>query len=523
VAKIDTDGNWIWAVKAGGDNISEYGNSIASDSNGNSYVTGNFRGSATFGSFLLSNYNLNSDDIFVAKLDTEGNWTWATQADGIDFGYGSSIAIDNNGNSYITSCLQYAAAFGSHPLIQNGVYNIFVAKLDADGNWVWASQADGINSYSGKSIATDNSGNSYLTGTLGSINSNFGSISLTSFGSWDIFVAIIDPNGYWLSATNAGGTNSDFGRTITIDNNGSSYVSGVFKSTANFGSNSLTSYGNTDIFVAKYNSLGTNFDADNTCGYFPLTVNFIDLSLNDPIEWEWDFNNDGTIDSYEQNPTYVFSQPGVYSVTLTVNDGTDIDTVVKNEYINVLESFTADFEAYPVSGESPHHVYFFDSSLINSLTWEWDFNNDGTIDSYEQNPTYTYNESGNYTVSLTTNDGINTNTVIKEAYISVSVVGIENNIVFSEIVSLSNHPNPFNPSTTIEFSIQSISKIDLSIYNIKGQKIKALTNNEYSKGNHSIIWNGVDELNKPVSSGVYYYKLEVNGKVEATKKCLLLK
>jgi len=89
--------------------------------------------------------------------------------------------------------------------------------------------------------------------------------------------------------------------------------------------------------------------------------------------------------------------------------------------------------------------------------------------------------------------------------------------------TIENYPNPFNPSTTIEFSIQNDSKIDLSVFNIKGQKIKTLTNNEFAKGSHSIIWNGVDELGKSISSGIYFYKLKVNGKTEAVKKCLLLK
>jgi len=86
-----------------------------------------------------------------------------------------------------------------------------------------------------------------------------------------------------------------------------------------------------------------------------------------------------------------------------------------------------------------------------------------------------------------------------------------------------NYPNPFNPSTTIEFSIQNNSKVVLSIYNTKGQKIKTLTNSEITKGNHSIIWDGVDEFGDIVGSGIYYYKLKVNGKTKAVKKCLLLK
>jgi hypothetical protein len=86
-----------------------------------------------------------------------------------------------------------------------------------------------------------------------------------------------------------------------------------------------------------------------------------------------------------------------------------------------------------------------------------------------------------------------------------------------------NYPNPFNPTTTIEFLLKNDSNVELSIYNIKGQKIKKLINNEFTKGNHSVLWSGDDESGKPISSGVYYYKLSINRKIEVVKKCLLLK
>ena len=95
--------------------------------------------------------------------------------------------------------------------------------------------------------------------------------------------------------------------------------------------------------------------------------------------------------------------------------------------------------------------------------------------------------------------------------------------IISEITQISNHPNPFNPSTTIKFSIQNDSNVELTIFNIRGQKIKTFAQNEFTKGSHSLIWNGDDESNNPVSSGIYYYKLKINGKTEAAKKCLLLK
>ncbi len=89
--------------------------------------------------------------------------------------------------------------------------------------------------------------------------------------------------------------------------------------------------------------------------------------------------------------------------------------------------------------------------------------------------------------------------------------------------NISNYPNPFNPETTFSFSIPENSKVDISIYNIKGQKIKTLVYNEFVEGNHYIIWKGDDDSGKLASSGVYLYQLMVNGKTEAIKRCLLLK
>jgi len=99
----------------------------------------------------------------------------------------------------------------------------------------------------------------------------------------------------------------------------------------------------------------------------------------------------------------------------------------------------------------------------------------------------------------------------------------ESNIIPDPYKLDQNYPNPFNPTTTIEFSIQNDSKVRLSIYNIKGQIIRTLANNNFTKGSHSIIWNGDDQSGKSVSSGVYLYKLNLNGKTESTRKCLLLK
>ncbi|MCF7920305.1 MAG: T9SS type A sorting domain-containing protein [Candidatus Cloacimonetes bacterium] len=101
--------------------------------------------------------------------------------------------------------------------------------------------------------------------------------------------------------------------------------------------------------------------------------------------------------------------------------------------------------------------------------------------------------------------------------------GIENQFLSGTHFSLSNYPNPFNPVTTISFSITDDSQVILAVYNIKGQEVKTLTNELLSKGTHTVIWRGLDNNNNKVSSGIYLYKLNINGITCSIKKCTMLK
>ena len=240
---------WQWAKQAGG--ISgDWGRDISVDANGNSYVTGCFKETATFGAFTLTSSG--GYDVFVAKLDADGNWQWAKQAGGSGNNYGYGISVDANGNSYVTGRFEGTATFGADTLTSSGFLDVFVAKLDADGNWQWAKQAGGSNNDMGYSISVDANGNSYVTGIFQG-TATFGAFTLTSSGSYiyDVFVAKLDTGGNWQWVKQAGGGSNDYGYSISVDANGNSYVTGQFKETATFGSYSLTSSGGQDIFVAK--------------------------------------------------------------------------------------------------------------------------------------------------------------------------------------------------------------------------------------------------------------------------------
>ena len=148
-----------------------------------------------------------------------------------------------------------------------------------------------------------------------------------------------------------------------------------------------------------------NFSSNVTSGYSPLTVQFADISTN-ATGWSWDFGNGAN--STEQSPEHVYATPGTYIVNYTVNltvsnrNGTDSKTSI----ITILQKPepmypVANFSTNVTSGYTPLAVEFTDLSE-NSTEWNWDFENDGQIDSVNKTPVYVYAAPGNYTVNLTT-------------------------------------------------------------------------------------------------------------------------
>ncbi|MBT3756445.1 MAG: T9SS type A sorting domain-containing protein, partial [Candidatus Cloacimonetes bacterium] len=105
----------------------------------------------------------------------------------------------------------------------------------------------------------------------------------------------------------------------------------------------------------------------------------------------------------------------------------------------------------------------------------------------------------------------------------INIASSANEDVVNIDFNLSNYPNPFNPTTTISFEVrQTSSFITLEVFNLKGQEVKQLISTQLQAGKHSVIWNGTDSNDQPVSSGIYFYKL-ISGEHKQTKKMLLLK
>ena len=251
-AKLNDDGNYIWAevTKDINADISSI-KTILSD--GSCIIAGTFTGNKNFGTTTLQSNGDN--DIFIAKQNKNGSYAWATSAGGSGYDSINAISTIDNQSTFITGAFSGNASFGDTKLTSSGEQDLFIAKLNADGTFAWAKKAGGSSNEYGKSIKALNDGTSYITGTFKGV-SNFGGISLNSFGKEDIFIAKLNEAGSFSWVNQAGGTNEDYGIDISVLANGSTVISGDFTGDANFGNTKLTSAGNSDVFIAKLNTEG---------------------------------------------------------------------------------------------------------------------------------------------------------------------------------------------------------------------------------------------------------------------------
>ncbi|MCU0436341.1 MAG: SBBP repeat-containing protein [Raineya sp.] len=264
ISKLDASGNFVWAKRLGAAS-GDVGNSIVVDASGNVYTTGNFQGTVDFdpNTGIVNLTSAGSSDIFISKLDASGNFVWAKRLGAASGDVGNSIVVDASGNVYTTGNFQGTVDFDPNTGIVNltsaGSSDIFISKLDASGNFVWAKIIGTVAFDEGTSIIVDATNNVYTTGSfIGTVDfdPNAGIVNLTSAGSSDIFISKLDASGNFVWAKNMGGTSNDNAHSSILDASGNIYITGAFAGTSDFDPNAgvanLTSVGSNDIFVAKY-------------------------------------------------------------------------------------------------------------------------------------------------------------------------------------------------------------------------------------------------------------------------------
>ncbi|HEY3387371.1 MAG TPA: hypothetical protein VGK46_12725, partial [Saprospiraceae bacterium] len=258
--------NWAYSTGAGG---SSAATDMVTDADGNIFLTGNFQNSIDFDPdndlHILS--STGADDIFISKTSPSGEVLWAERIGGTGTDQALSMAMDQEGNVIVTGSFHGTADFDPgpnvYPLSASVDGDAFIAKLDENGDFLWAVKITGNGFNEIRSVKTDGTNNIFVSGLFentADFDPTDGTLLQSSKGLEDIFLAKYTPDGQLIWVHGIGGAGSDVGRALTVTLTGQVWVAGHFSESVDFNPNSddatLTAQGLEDIFVATYSGQG---------------------------------------------------------------------------------------------------------------------------------------------------------------------------------------------------------------------------------------------------------------------------
>jgi hypothetical protein len=264
LTKINSDGSYGWTKTMGGGSDG-VGWAVALDGSGNVYVTGEFKGTTDFdpGAGTDNHTPEGDSDIFLTRINSDGSygWTKTMGGTGVDIGY--SVALDGNGNIYVTGSFNGTVDLDPGVATDNhtsaGGFDIFLTRINSDGSYGWAKTMGGTGADEGNSVAVDGRGNVYVTGFFhGTVDFDPGvaTDNHTSAGDVDIFLTRINSDGSYGWTKAMGGVSADISYWVAVDGSGNVYVVGYFAGTADFdpgvATDNHTSVGGFDIFLTKF-------------------------------------------------------------------------------------------------------------------------------------------------------------------------------------------------------------------------------------------------------------------------------
>lgn len=286
-----------------------------------------------------------------------------------------------------------------------------------------------------------------------------------------------------------------------------------------------------------------DFSGTPTSGSYPLNVSFTDLSSGNPTSWSWTFGDGGT--STAQNPSHTYNTAGVYTVSLTAGNAYGSDGETKVDYITVTEPgndyMFVENMAVGRRKVGPNYlgtcivtIYDNNNQPVSNATvyatatgptggnLSGQTGADGTVtletSSMKRPPGEWCFEVTNVThATLPYDDTYNVMTQVCESGVIYGFSSMMSDLLPTQFELHQNFPNPFNPNTTISFSIPDARHVNLSIYNIMGQKIASLVDRHLEPGVYSFDWNAGNE-----ASGIYLYRIVAGQEIE-TRQMLLLK
>ena len=282
-----------------------------------------------------------------------------------------------------------------------------------------------------------------------------------------------------------------------------------------------------EILAAQDTGLSAGFQADRVSGPKPLTVEFINttVSYEDSVDsYVWEFGDDGNF-YYDKEPVHTYTMSGLYSVTLAAHKNDKTSTVLKENYIEVLNNAPVvmlDKDTLDVAMNTPNtynlkHIFMDPNG--DPMTYSWSGNSANLDISLQDDSLLVLTPGADYlgteTIMLVAKDNENDSTV-HSVDVWVSETGIADARP-TEFKLSQNYPNPFNPTTAISYQLSAPGRVELNIYDLNGHKVRTLINGMQDPGYYTVNFHAGD-----LPSGVYFYRLAAGNEV-VTKKMVLMK
>ena len=499
VAKYNSSGVHQWSERFGGTGV-DIGLAVAVDGLGNGVVTGYFEDTADFGGGPL--VSAGSEDIFVAKYDGGGAHQWSKRIGAASEDLGLGVAADGAGNVVVTGEFNGTVNFGGGNLVSAGYYDIFLAKYDASGAHQWSQRYGSAGYETGYGLALDGSGNVVVTGGFtGTVD--LGGGNLVSAGSLDMFIAKYDASGAHQWSERFGGTGDEFGYALAVDGLGNVVVTGTFQGTADLGGGNLVSAGQSDIFVAKYDASGAHqwSQGFGSPGFDEGDAVAVDGSGNVVVTGNYQGTMDfggGPLVSAGSNDIFLAKFAGQSPLPVLISR---FDATPRQGGVELAWEFSSDealdgFTIYRGQAQSsPVVIASGDARTTRSYT-------DASVE-----PGTTYQ----YTLVIRTAGGDEFRSPMATASMPRALTTLAQNF-----------PNPFNPRTTIAYTVGTRAPITIEIFDASGILVRRLDEGVREAGSYSVEWDGRDAANRSVGSGVYFYRFS-GVKGAETRKMVLLK
>lgn len=564
LAKYNTAGIHQWSQRFGS-TLTDEGDGITLDGTGNVLVTGAFTGTVNFGGGNLVGVGLK--DIVLAKYNSSGTHQWSKQVGSVGDDIGQSVVTDPSGNVYTTGFFSGSADFGGGALVPGGASAVYIAKYNSGGTHQWSQRGNGMGTSTGRAVSIDAAGSVLFTGSFTS-SINLGGSTLFTLGSDDVYIAKLTGAGVHQWSFSYGSNSTDVGTGVVTDASRNVFLTGNFNSTINFGGSNLVSSGGNDVFLARFARdpqqpvIRTISDIGNDQGRQVL-IDFTasgDDQSGSPV----------TITQYEAYRKVASPPPSVSGLEslstsqLLAEGWTQVGTVAahgETGYTMVAPTIgdsTITFGQYRstfyVRAATASPYTFFDSPADSG------YSKDNLAPAVPQNFIYnagnlSWNEStaadfDYFTVYGSNTDSFGAATVIDYSiglgmdvtaspyvYYYVTATDFSGNegkpakintlsgvggTPTSYVLSVSNYPNPFNPRTTVSYTVPSRGHVSVRVFDAHGALVATLFDGERGAGAYSASWEGRTNDAAVAASGVYFARIEHNGATR-TKKMVLLK